>query len=76
MIRTEETPLPPRADGRGGVFNFTLMMSGCYDQTIACKIASYRMGKADGITVEDGSGIDAPKLELIHESLIVIGSHG
>jgi hypothetical protein len=47
------------------VFDFTLMMSGCYDQTIACKIASYRMGKADGFTVVDGRGIDATALELI-----------
>jgi hypothetical protein len=47
------------------VFDFTLMMSGCYDQTIACKIASYRMGKGDGFTVADGRGIDATALELI-----------
>ena len=50
---------------RSGVFDFTLMMSDCYDQTIACKIASYRMGKADGFTVVDGRGIDATTLELI-----------
>lgn len=58
------------------MFVSILMMSDYYDQSIVGQVVADGMGKADGFTVVDGSGIDAPMLELIHESLIVIGSHG
>jgi hypothetical protein len=33
------------------------------------------MGEVDGLTVIDDRGVDTSTLELVNESLIVIGSH-
>ena len=73
-MENENTPLLPRADGRGGVFDIR-GISADSDQSVVGNIVSYGMGKGDGLTIIDGRDIDTSPLELVDEGLNVIGSH-
>ena len=74
ILKITKTPLLLRADSKGGVFDIRGISVDDY-QFVVWQIIPDGMSEADGLTVIDRRNVYAASLELVDESLVVIGTH-